>query len=219
MLIHEGEHAFGSAMLHLDAFSDLTMKTLDKMLEMTKHKKNMAVFIAERINFFIDFTPEALKKVGTYLLRENDFERIDAIYEHTDKSKEVKNVIQIFDQQKAISLSFKEEESHPNFFINYFGDKKINELFPRTFAKAREYIFSSIENDVDLADYFLENLEEYHTEPWVEGILKKAVQHYSVAVKFLKTKYHTGILWSQDSWVNEIVDEAKRLPLIGTRKT
>lgn len=90
-------------------------------------------------------------------------------------------------------------------FIKFLGADDFAQLFPKTHAKALEVTLEQIEHDLDLADYFVENLHAYYFKPWVPTYLEKAVKHYSVAVKFKQA----GGPWSKMTWVQDILAKAQ----------
>jgi len=67
-------------------------------------------------------------------------------------------------------------------------------------------VSETITTNLDLADYFIENLDAYYSEPWAEDCVKKAITHYSVASKVL----HSGDLeWASAPWFEDIKSKAK----------
>jgi hypothetical protein len=96
-------------------------------------------------------------------------------------------------------------------FIKYFGDAELETLLPNTILKARELILTKLSSDQDLADYFLENLPKYYTQTWAEEGIKKSIQHYSVANKFVQAVDNQGANWVNEPWVAGILTEAKKI--------
>jgi len=91
-------------------------------------------------------------------------------------------------------------------YVKYLGGHIDHDLFPKSFSKIREIIFDLLDSDIDLADYFIENLDKYYKEPWVEKFVKKAIKHYSVANKFTLYVKNTGLkqLWKDEPWVSSV---------------
>jgi hypothetical protein len=93
-------------------------------------------------------------------------------------------------------------------YISALGSDKEN-VFPLTFAKAKEIIFLSLTENLDLADYFLENLPKYYKQPWIAENILKAVQHYSVAQKFISAIGQENTIWKNEPWVSNVCTQAK----------
>lgn len=106
-------------------------------------------------------------------------------------------------------------------YIKLFSDKRCSKFFPKSIEKIKERLLEKLLEDEDLADYFLENLENYYQEPWVEEYLIKAVTHKSVAKKFYqavankfgdKSESDNFPIWIDEGWVEKIHYE-QTLPL------
>lgn len=109
-------------------------------------------------------------------------------------------------------------------FIPFLGRQDIRKLFPETFDKIVLLLNETLENNQDLADYFLENLDKYYKHPWVKEALLKAVIHYSVAAKFCSAEHlhtlpfdfnawkkNTEKPWKDESWAESIFSQAKEV--------
>ena len=93
-------------------------------------------------------------------------------------------------------------------FISALGTEK-EKVLPLTFIKAKEMIFSSLAENLDLADYFVENLPKYYQQSWVADNISKAVQHYSVAQKFISAIEQDNTVWKNEVWVSNVSTQAK----------
>jgi len=95
--------------------------------------------------------------------------------------------------------------------VKYLGSEDFKSLFPKTYAMVIEQVGENLVQDLDLADYFLENLDKYYDKPWVEDYLVKAVQHYSVAQKFKVGLKQETMAWVKENWVEKISKEVKKI--------
>ena len=92
-------------------------------------------------------------------------------------------------------------------FVRYLSaDSEPSTLFPKTIQRAREMVSEAIATNFDLADYFVENLGAYYSEPWAEECVKKAIGHYPVALKVLHSE---SLEWASAPWFEEIKSKAK----------
>lgn len=95
-------------------------------------------------------------------------------------------------------------------FAKYFsGDSEVSATFPKTMERVRTMLLESIETNLDLADYFVENLENYYKESWVEGCVLGAVSHYSVAQKVLQV-IDAGNVWTNVPWIEAVKNKAQK---------
>lgn len=108
-----------------------------------------------------------------------------------------------------IEISTSEKLAHNLIkFIKYLGDENIINKFPKTFERIKELILAKLATDQDLADYFIENLNLYFQQPWVAENVAKAIQHFSVAQKFIDAVNKQAV-WSNESWVADILQKTK----------
>ena len=121
---------------------------------------------------------------------------------------------------KQISVEHFEVETFRNDIFSILSKKENQTLFPKTVDAVVNEMGSAVNTDENFAYYFLKNLNNYYTEPWVENILKKAVSHYSVADKFFDELHHSENRppWSQESWINNIIAEANSTYKSETKK-
>lgn len=125
--------------------------------------------------------------------------------------EKVKTLLDTFDLPETLRDDIDNSSKIPKDklvkFIRYLGaDSEPSALFPKTMQKVREMVSENIATNLDLADYFIENLGAYYSEPWAEECVKKAIGHYSVASKVL----HSGSLeWASAPWFEEIKGKAK----------
>jgi hypothetical protein len=91
--------------------------------------------------------------------------------------------------------------------IKYLGNETFNKI-PSIYEYFREFILSDLSTNLDLADYFVENLDKYYDQPWVAENVAKAVQHYSVAKKFASDAGHHPT-WVKELWVLDVLEKAK----------
>ena len=152
---------------------------------------------------------EQLREHASKLLRSTleelygnkDFDTICKIRDSINGSEEL---ILALDKEKANALSVDDLIK----FITILGSEK-EKIFPVISMKARTDIFGTIENSLDLADYFLENLPRYYQQSWVAENVLKAVQHYSVAQKFISATEQDNTVWKNESWVSNVCTQAK----------
>ncbi len=152
---------------------------------------------------------EQLREHASKLLRSTleelygnkDFDTICKIRDSINGSAEF---ISALDKEKAITVSSDDLIK----FITALGTEK-ETVLPLVFAKAKETIFANLEVNLDLADYFLENLSKYYKQPWVAENIAKAVKHYSVAQKFISSVEHEDTIWKNESWVANVCTQAK----------
>jgi hypothetical protein len=94
-------------------------------------------------------------------------------------------------------------------YIKFLGDDGFVTLLPKTFEKAKAMISEDLSSNIDLADYFVENLDKYYQQPWVAENVAKAIQKYSVAQKFIYAVENNQTTWKNESWVVDILSKAK----------
>lgn len=93
-------------------------------------------------------------------------------------------------------------------WITRIGDEEWVQSFPKTVSSAQEQISNILSQDLDLADYFMENLASYYQQPWVVDNLLKAVQHYSVAHKFIHAAEDVQTVWKDETWVVNVLSKS-----------
>lgn len=103
------------------------------------------------------------------------------------------------------------ENSHLIGFIPSLGQEVANESLPLTIDKAREMIFAKLATDQDLADYFVENLDKYYQQSWAAENVVRAIQHYSVAQKFIYAVENDKATWKNEGWVIDVFAKAKAI--------
>ncbi len=148
------------------------------------------------------FASKLLQSALGELYEDKNFEAIIEIQQSINGSVDT---ITVLDQSKASALTQNELIK----FIPLLGEEKASKLFPLTFDKAREMIFSKLPKDQDLADYFVENLDKYYQQPWVAENVIKAIQEYSVAQKFVYAVENDQAIWKDQPWVADIFSKAK----------
>lgn len=122
------------------------------------------------------------------------------------KSNEaLKNTIEQIDIDKAAEIT----EQNLIRYFKFLGTET-SQLFPLTYEKALEQIASKLTSNQDLADYFVENLNNYYEQPWVAENLAKAVQEYSVAQKFVYATQQQNI-WTDQPWVADVLTKANEI--------
>ncbi|KKS08337.1 MAG: hypothetical protein UU62_C0002G0007 [Candidatus Uhrbacteria bacterium GW2011_GWF2_41_40] len=101
-------------------------------------------------------------------------------------------------------------QSHINLirYVQLLGSQDFENLFPKKYTKIVEQMGEKLAEDVDLADYFFENLHTYYTKPWTADYLAKAVWHYSVAKKFKDALEQGGAVWSSQPWIEAVSQQA-----------
>jgi hypothetical protein len=117
--------------------------------------------------------------------------------------------IDLFDDMDAKKVSGMNDGNLIRY-VRYLGSD-VADIFPDTHTKVVEKITAKIEEDLDIADYFLENLQHYYKEPWVSENLEKAVKQYSVAQKFVYAAEYAETIWKNEPWVANILAKAKPL--------
>lgn len=144
-----------------------------------------------------------LRKTLEELYADKDFDTICKIRDSINESAEF---ISNLDKENASVLT----HNHTDLikFITTLGSDK-EKVLPLTFAKAQEMIFANLADNLDLADYFLENLPKYYKQPWVAENITKAVKHYSVAQKFISSVEHEDVIWKNEAWVANICTQVK----------
>jgi len=94
-------------------------------------------------------------------------------------------------------------------YVQLLGSQDFENLFPKTYAKIVEQTSGSLAEDVDLADYFFENLHTYYAKPWTADYLAKAIQHYSVAKKLKDALEQGGAVWVSQPWIEAVSQQAQ----------
>lgn len=152
---------------------------------------------------------EQLREHASKLLRSTleklyETKEFDTICKIRDLIKGSQEFILALDKEKAgTSL-----DSELIKFISALGTEE-EKVLPLTFVKAKEMIFNSLAENLDLADYFFENLPKYYQQPWVADNISKAVQHYSVAQKFITATEQDNTVWKNEAWVSNVSTQAK----------
>ncbi len=93
--------------------------------------------------------------------------------------------------------------------VTKLGEEEASQMFPQAMAKAREEILAHLPSNEDLADYFLENLHLYYTQPWVTQGVEGVIKHFPVAQKFIKAFDVGTSPWKDAPWVANAYTEAK----------
>jgi len=107
------------------------------------------------------------------------------------------HIAENFDTQNLIRL------------VTKLGQEEASKMFPKAMAKAREEILAHLPSNEDLADYFLENLHLYHTQPWATQGVEGAIKHFPVAQKFIKAFDVGTSPWKDAPWVANAYTKAK----------
>ncbi len=99
-------------------------------------------------------------------------------------------------------------------YVTILGNVGMKIFLPNSLENIRELIFTQLPTNLDLADYFIENLASYYKEPWVAEFVGKAIEHYSVAEKFAITTIHaksgmTDTPWINEAWVADLFKKAE----------
>jgi hypothetical protein len=94
-------------------------------------------------------------------------------------------------------------------FIRYLGDGDFAQKFPQTIERAKKLIFAQLSASEDLADYFIENLDNYYLQPWAPENAIKAIEQYSVACKFIYAVENNQKTWVNETWVANVFAKAK----------
>jgi len=94
-------------------------------------------------------------------------------------------------------------------YITYLGSLEFEKQLPLSYQKMLTAVEDNLELNEDLADYFIENLDQYYTRPWAESLTKKAVKAFvSVGNKFVFGYNHDPV-WKSAEWVEKIAVLAK----------
>jgi len=107
------------------------------------------------------------------------------------------HIAENFDTQNLIRL------------VTKLGQEEALQMFPQAMAKAREEILAHLPSNEDLAEYFLENLNLYHTQPWATKGMEGAIKHFPVAQKFIKAVDSGTSPWKDTPWVASVYAKAK----------
>ena len=148
------------------------------------------------------YASKLLQSALSELYENKNFEAIAKIQESVGGSAEA---VSALDQAKANALT----QNDLIKFIPSLGGAEAGEIFPLTFGKAKEMIFSKLATDQDLADYFVENLDKYYQQPWVAENVAKAIKQYSVAQKFIYAVENYQTTWKNEAWVVDVFAKAK----------
>lgn len=168
--------------------------------------------VFHNLRSFVGLTPDIAERLSEEIFnRKDDLSSVlcDLAIVHEDIPHSTE-VLQPFDKKLTDLLT---DDTYLLHLVPLIGDSEVNNLFPHTMEQIRKRLSSSAENDEDLADYLFENLYRYYQEPWVGDILKKAMQQYSVAEKFLDATFHVSEkpLWGNEVWVDDVANEAKKV--------
>ena len=136
-----------------------------------------------------------------------NFKMIEKIQESINGSAEVISAID--QEEKAFIKTFSASELID--FICLLGDREAEKIFPMTFGEAKEVVFASLDIEEDLADYFVENLNKYYQQSWVPENILNAIQHYSVAQKFIYAVENGQTKWKDEVWVADVFAKAKTI--------
>lgn len=141
---------------------------------------------------------------------------LDRIYKQTEKIEAIgmirdhvpasAKLIEEFDREKADQLT----EVDLIKFIKFLGSDK-EEVMPITLTKSREMILANLKKNINLADYFIENLSKYYQQPWVQKGILEAFEWQSVANKFIIAAETKQENWIDEPWVTDLVTKAKEM--------
>jgi hypothetical protein len=95
------------------------------------------------------------------------------------------------------------------FYLSHMGVPGAMELRPKSFAEAKKRISADLSKNLDLADFFVEKLDDYYQQLWAQRAVTKAIQHYSVARKFVDAAKNFETVWKNENWVKNILKEAQ----------
>ena len=143
-----------------------------------------------------EYATELLRSTLSELYGGKDFNTICKIRDSINGSAEF---ISALDKEKADALMVADLIK----FIPVLGTEN-EKVLPLTFAKAKEMIFNSLATDLDLADYFVENLPKYYQQSWAADNIPEAIKHYSVAKKFISAAELESTTWKNEAWVSNI---------------
>ncbi len=129
-----------------------------------------------------------------------DFEKVKTLFSTFDLPETLRDSI---DSSSEIS-----KDKLINFVRYLSADSEFSVLFPKTMQKIRGMVLETIGTNLDLADYFIENLGAYYSELWVAKCIKKAINHYSVASKVL---HSDSLEWANVAWFEEVRAKAKTI--------
>lgn len=99
------------------------------------------------------------------------------------------------------------QKKHPIQLISFLSER--GRVLTKTFQISKEKIFNQLSTDQDLADYFIENLYKYYQQSWVSENVLQAIQHYSVAQKFIYAVENNKTEWKSEAWVTGVLTKAK----------
>lgn len=152
------------------------------------------------------YASKLLESAVRELYKNKNFKTIVKLKNYINGSAEVMSVL---DQEEGNENTLTQNDLIK--FIPFLGSVEMSEVFPLTFTKAKEMIFAELATNQDLADYFIENLYKYYQQPWVEENVAKAIQQYSVAMKFVDAIENDQTTWKGELWVMDVFAKAKAI--------
>ncbi len=161
----------------------------------------------KRIDLPKDFfsNPEITTAVAKILAFELSEAKVEEVHKNIKEFNITSDIYGIIDDE----TNFEDSKNNLIKFVKYLNDEEFIQRFPKTAAKAREAILSNLNSDLDLADYFLENLDNYYKEPWAIEGLNSAISHFSVAKKLISAVEKGEMVWTKESYIAEILENAK----------
>ncbi len=134
---------------------------------------------------------EIIKSIETVKIKE-----VNMLFDIVDVPEELRN--RIDDEAKISKYSLIKS-------IRYLSiNSEISAILPKTMQRARELLKEEVKNNIDIADYFVENLNSYFQEPWVKECLEGAINWQSVALKIFHAE---DLEWFNAKWSQEILDK------------
>ena len=190
------------------------------------HIKNNTLnpVLPEDINYrygeLSSFSSEIKKIVGEYI---SNLYREDKKSEMVTILKEIPLSLELFNELDE-SLFNNTKKEYLIFWLGYLKSPETSALLPKSISRAKEMLPSAIKNNLDIADYFIENLEDYYDQPWVGKCVINSMSHYSVANKFIAAiKEHDSIAsddqatyksalvkWRDELWVKDALSIAQK---------
>lgn len=161
--------------------------------------------ISYRYNELGRFSSEAGKVISEYIYK---LYKDDGRSELVMIFKEIPLSLELFNEldEKLVDNTKKENLI---FWLGYIKSHEASLLFPKTISRAKEMLSSAVKKDLDLADYFIENLACYVGESqWLGKAVINSMGHYSLAKKFIDTVEY-GVYWVNLPWVNKALEIAK----------
>lgn len=156
---------------------------------------------------FLLSSPEVIEAAREGLIKrlsKVEFDHLAVFFEAFNLKTESKIVKEV-DEESAKNIS----DNYLLRFIPFLGDENITTLFPLTFLEARKKIFDKISKDLDTADYFVENLNNYYQQSWVPENVAVVMKWYSVAQKFIYAVENDQTVWKNEPWVADIFAKAE----------